>query len=169
MTKTSEEVFKIVNKVSIVGFVLECLKTHSDTEKERYEELKSTLFQTGLCSSDDLQKQVKMFVDQKETVVVAFSKKKSNAKVGCTKQFKKGFAYYVGGNPKNLVKHYVHWDEEKQFLLGNIQCLNADIFFVEVLPVNYATNLSVLHVSLSSVDKELLGEFSLYLGYNKLN
>lgn len=166
MTKTSEEVFKIVDKVSIVGFVLECLKTHSDTEKERYEKLKSTVFQTGVRSSEDLQKQVKMFVDQKETVVVAFSKKKSNAKVGCTKQFNKGFAYYVGENPTNLVKHYVHWQEEKKFLLGNIKCLNADVFFVETLLVNYATNLSVLHVSLStSVDKELLGEFSLYFGH----
>lgn len=167
MSEASQEVFQTMDKLSIVGVVLEKIEASTITTKKNYEELrkKAFTFPSGNIGVDNLEVILKDFIDQEEVIVVTFRKVKNNGKIGHKKDFNKGFAYYVGIDPNKLSKIYVHWEEEKQFLLKNLRCLRKTTFIVDSQLVKFTQNMCCLDICLSVDSGESIADISICLGY----
>ncbi len=166
--KKSREVFEIMEKRSIVGVVIEAIKNTSiPRTKKRYKEIQSHLssLNEGIMDAEAFQKYLEEILDYDEVILVTFKKIKRNGKVGCRKEFKKGFYYYIGIDADELSKVYVHWDEEKKYLLKNIHCLKVNILSIKKQMFCFAENICSFSISLYDEDKQLLADITIYAGY----
>lgn len=162
-------VIELIEKRGIMGAVLEIL--HDSTVPrtgENYQEIKNNLlsFPSGEIATDVFQQQLAVLLDKDEVVLVVFSKKKHNGKIGRKREFQNGFYYYVGHDKLKLSKFYAHWGEEKKFLIQNVACLNESILQVDHYGINIVSNVFCLNISLYDSDKETINaEISIYIGY----
>ena len=125
------EMFTLIEKKGGVGAVIEILDTSEIVRvKENYNRIKEQLLSIspGKIDVSELKVILKQLLKENEVVFVTFLKKKNNGKVGRKKEYSKGFFYYIGENVKHLSKMYIHWDEEKEVLLGNISGLKEKSF-----------------------------------------
>ena len=165
--KKSKEIFEIMEKRSIVGVVLEALKDKSITRtKEKYEEIKTYLsaLDEGMIDTEVFQ-QLEKILYSDEIILVIFKKIKRNGKVGCRKEFTKGFYYYIGIDADELSKIYVHWDEDKKYLLKNIHCLKVPTLSAKKQMFPFAENICSFSISLYDKEKQLLADLCMYVGY----
>ena len=168
--KTSSDVFSIMEKKSVMGYVVEVLETSTIVRtQEKINKIKEEILSwpLGVIETGVLQKHLQNILDEEEVILVIFKKIKKNGKIGCRKEFKKGFSYYIGRDPESLSKVYVHWNEEKKFLLKNIECLKSEAFWVEKQIIDLTPNVSFVNIALfNSLEKGVLeGEIFLYIGY----
>jgi hypothetical protein len=102
-----------------------------------------------------------------ETIMALFKKGKRNGKVGNHGEFPKGFFYYIGTDPHNLIKVYAHWKEDKQFLLQNITGLSDQKFWMNRHVIDCIENVVCVNFSLSDHEsKKQKADVSIYIGYN---
>ncbi len=169
LKKSSKNVFSRIKEKGAMGVVQDVLATSkSSRTMEHYQQTKKQLllFPSGEVTIATF-KQLEEVLDNEEVILVVFSKNKTNGKVGHQKEFQEGFCYYVGTNPEKLSKVYVHWNEEKKFLLQNIACLNSKLFFVAKHINECIPGIFCLTISLFNSEKKTVmeAEISLYIGY----
>jgi len=166
--KKSREVFEIMEKRSIVGVVIEAIKNTSiPRTKKRYKEIQSHLssLNEGIMDAEAFQKYLEEILDYDEVILVTFKKIKRNGKMGCRKEFAKGFYYYIGRDADELSKVYIHWDEDKKYLLKNIHCLKVNTLSIRKQVFYFSENIFSLSISLYNEEKELLADLCLYVGF----
>jgi len=167
-----KDVFDLMEKRSAIGVALEILNTSPAVRsKEKYQEVekKIAVVPVGTITSDDLQAYIKDILEYEEVILVIFRKLTTNEKVGHKehKEFKKGLSYYISRDTGKYYKVYVHWQEEKKFLLENIACLNSPSFIVEKQTFNYIPNVSSCNISLYNEKMVYIAECTLYFGYKE--
>jgi hypothetical protein len=166
--KKSKEVFEMMEKISIVGVVLEAIKNTSISRtKGKYQEIQNHLssLNEGVMGSEEFQQEIEKILHYHEVILVTFKKIKRNGKVGCRKEFVKGFYYYIGRDADELSKIYVHWDEDKKFLLKNVHCLKAESFLIKKQMFNFTKNVFSVLFSLYDQENQLLANLCIYVGF----
>jgi hypothetical protein len=196
--KTKDEIISLIEKRGAMGLLVETLGDHSiPRTKVNYERIKGNLLSlpTGLVESDVFKNHLTSVLGEEELILVGFQKEKANGKIGHRKEFEEGFFYYIGEDETDLKKMYLHWGEEKKFLLENIDCLESDLFQIETnindhVPKTFCIDILLYKVQKSNQTEEvqqdekidqteksdqteeaqkekiLQAEISLYIGYN---
>lgn len=169
MVEENKTVIQIFQQRGAMGLVKEVLDrsetTRTKANHERIKKILSDIFPSGKMRRDVFQQNLEQVLYEEETILVVFRKEKKNTKFGHKKVFNQGFSYYIGYDIGNLSKVYIHWKEEKKFLLNNVQGLETDAFSIEAQGINIG-NIFWLNIILHDSDsKKKLGEISLYVGY----
>ena len=172
-SSSSKEVSQAVERKSAMGFVMDVIATGTIQRREKnFLVLKEKLLAIpeGIVEKDVLCKYLEEILPYEETIMALFKKNKQNGKVGNKGEFPKGFYYYIGTEPKNLIKVYAHWKEDKQFLLQNITGLSDQIYWVDRYVIDCIENVVCVNFSLSDYEsKKQKSEVSIYIGYNACN
>lgn len=166
---TSKEVANRIDRMSVVGFVLDLLQKDVVLQNpEHYQEIKEIFHaipQDVPITREECKEYLRKIIHYEECIVVSFKKKKDNGKFGHRKEYKQGFFYYIGNCKKSLEKIYLHWGEEKVFLLNNIDSLRVDVIQVKKLLAEYLSYVCVLNLTLMN-NSCLLGDIAIYIGYS---
>ncbi len=177
MELTSEQIFELLEKYSVMGFVSGVLSNTIKVtdnavprQEEQYLKIKEHLkaLPEGEIEKDALCDQIEEILSHDETVMVLFKKDKHNGKVGVRKTFPKGCCYYIGTDPKHLTKVYIHWKEEKMFLLQNIRSLKSKNLMVSKFAIDIIENVFCMNISMQGADSpEERAEINIYIGYSR--
>lgn len=166
-----QQVVSFLEERGAMGTVLEVL-TSSSVERthEKYEKIRQKLlsYPSGEVEVDVLNQYLEEVLHEEEVVLVLFKKAKRNGKIGQKKEFDRGYSYYVGRDPENLSKIYIHWGRDKKFLLQNINTLNKKFFFIDKSGIDCMSNIFFLNISLCALEnkKIMYAEISIYIGYS---
>lgn len=189
INRTAQEVFKFFKANGLMGLVSEILNNPSTTRtEENYNQLKDELlsFPSGIMDAGAIQECLKKLLNRNELIFVLFRKdKEKKEKIGDKKKkekledeekedeikhkiFKQGFYRYVQTGDNTFDKIYVHWHDEKGFVLENITSLKNGLFQVEKNVFDHVPRIFCLNIRLyNPEEKNLEAEISLYIGYNQ--
>jgi hypothetical protein len=165
--KEKVNMFEIIQSKSIVGVALLLLEEEIVRTNDNMREIIADISVFDNIKIDVLSLE-SMFDDivlRNEVLVTNFTKKKSGGTSKEPKHYKSGFHYYIGKTQSELSKTYVHWGEEKKYVVENIVSLRKKELIIDRQIISISQNLSNIYVSFRDPDtKEYLADMNMYVG-----
>jgi hypothetical protein len=165
--KEKVNMFEIIQSKSIVGVAFLLLEEEVVRKRNNISEIIADIgaFNNTKIDMLGLESMFDDMVLHNEILVINFTKKKSGGTSKEPKHYKNGLYYYIGKTPSELSKTYVHWGDEKKYVVENIVSLRKKVLILDCQIINISQNLLNIYILIRDPDtKEYLADMNLYLG-----